>query len=239
MPYKELSRGRLAVVLTAWAILFLAGAWLLLDSATYSLRPADPSTGRDRGCYTQLDLLLGLGASEGSVFRGTRLVEFVLGVAATVVGIVLFFRRLWRSPFEVPLIAAAALWGIWLAGQAFFWRFHDTDVYLTWRIIGNTPNALAKNITALAVLAINCLAIWLLRGDSIQARENVSRRLIVYLALLSYPIAFILLMVPFGSTLTLLMFAVPALFVSAIAASIQHFRAATVRVSSSPVTKAR
>ena len=37
----------------------LCGLALLDDAATFGLMPADPHTGRERGCYTWLDLLVG------------------------------------------------------------------------------------------------------------------------------------------------------------------------------------
>jgi hypothetical protein len=38
----------------------LCGVALLGDAATFSLVPADPRTGRERGCYTIVESLLGL-----------------------------------------------------------------------------------------------------------------------------------------------------------------------------------
>jgi len=37
-----------------------SGAWLFLDSFTFGLLAEDPDTGRARGCYTDVELALGL-----------------------------------------------------------------------------------------------------------------------------------------------------------------------------------
>jgi hypothetical protein len=168
----EANRGRRvrdALILASFAVAVLCGLWLLRDATTFALQPADPSIGRARGCYTSLDLVLGGGPSENGLFSGTRLAELLVGVPMLLLASLLFVRRLLRSDFELPLVSLAGAWGMWLAGGSFFWRFHDTDMYLTWRIIGDTPNVLAAKVAAIAIVALNVFAVaiaWYFIGRS-------------------------------------------------------------------------
>ena len=50
---KAVTRFVLAAFLTG------VGLWLFMDSLTFGLSPADPETGRARGCYTWLEDVLG------------------------------------------------------------------------------------------------------------------------------------------------------------------------------------
>jgi hypothetical protein len=52
-PISRLRRS--GVVIAGAAAAAAAGLLLVADSLTFSLRPADPATGRARGCYTWLD----------------------------------------------------------------------------------------------------------------------------------------------------------------------------------------
>jgi hypothetical protein len=54
-----------------------AGLGLLSDATTYALLPPDPATGRERGCFTLVDLALGLARPS----ELSRMVELVLGGA--------------------------------------------------------------------------------------------------------------------------------------------------------------
>lgn len=88
MPELKLStlilRILVIVVILAFAIL------LFLDATTFGLSKASPSTGRAKGCYTQLELLLG-------VKRPTKWVRPVELVGAGLLGVscfaVVFFNR--------------------------------------------------------------------------------------------------------------------------------------------------
>jgi hypothetical protein len=48
----------------------LLAIFLLLDAGTYALMPADPASGRRYGCYTALELLIGV--KEPSVIRSIQ-----------------------------------------------------------------------------------------------------------------------------------------------------------------------
>ena len=54
----------------------LLSLWLLQDAMIFGLRPADPVTGRTRGCYTSIELLLDLKTPLGWV----RPVQLGVGV---------------------------------------------------------------------------------------------------------------------------------------------------------------
>ncbi len=41
-------------------VLLVLGAWLLSDGIRFSMYPADPASGRECGCYTMLELWLGV-----------------------------------------------------------------------------------------------------------------------------------------------------------------------------------
>ena len=51
---------RTAVRALILAATVASGAWLLQDSFSFGLYPEDPVTGRERGCYTDVELALGL-----------------------------------------------------------------------------------------------------------------------------------------------------------------------------------
>ena len=46
-------------LIPAGALLVL-GAWLLSDGVLFTLYPADPTSGREYGCYTMLEMWLGV-----------------------------------------------------------------------------------------------------------------------------------------------------------------------------------
>jgi hypothetical protein len=68
------------------------GSWLLEDSGTFVLMPAEPATSRTRGCYTTIELLVGV--TSPSAIRPTELL----------VGAVLFF--------------ASMIWVVWGLGKS-------------------------------------------------------------------------------------------------------------------------
>jgi hypothetical protein len=213
--------------LVVYALLAVGGLWLLLDATTYALYAADPSTGRPRGCYTTMERAFGLQPSEGGILSGTRLYELSFGLAALLYGTFGFVRRLWRSPFEVPLVGAVAAWGIWLEGEALFWRFHDADVYFTWRIIRNTPNELAAKITAGAVLILNALLtagiLTVLRRRNVAVLPRLRRA--AYSGLSTYAAAIVLTLCTFPNLTLVLLFAAATLFVSVLVLA-AHVRSA-------------
>jgi len=145
--------------LAAFALLVVAGLWLIGDAMTYALHPADPASGKPRGCYTKLDLLLGVGPSESGILAGTRALELVMGIPLVLFGSARFARTFWRSRVELPLLGVVAAFALWKFGEAVFWVFHDADVFLTWRIIGNTPNELAERATAIIVFILGIAAV--------------------------------------------------------------------------------
>ena len=63
-----------------WLVILLAGwamsLWLLGDGFSYALYDDDPATGRQRGCYTTIEQVLGV--KEPTVIRP---IEQLLGVA--------------------------------------------------------------------------------------------------------------------------------------------------------------
>ena len=66
------------------AVLLCCSIWLLQDSCSFGLMPADPDTGRERGCYTQVELALGL--KSPSVIRYVEgSVALLLPLAALIV----------------------------------------------------------------------------------------------------------------------------------------------------------
>lgn len=54
----------------------IIGLWLLNDAMTFALLADDPLTGRAKGCYTTIELLLGV--KQPSAIRGA---QFLIGVA--------------------------------------------------------------------------------------------------------------------------------------------------------------
>lgn len=70
-------------LLTAAALLvgMLAGAFLLVDSIVFRLAADDPASGRERGCYTEIETWMGLLHPSD----GVRLTEFILAIALLVI----------------------------------------------------------------------------------------------------------------------------------------------------------
>jgi len=86
----------MAATRVAGALMTLAiGAFLFLDANTFVLMAADPATGRPKGCFTAVELMLGV--SESSGIRGIEwLVSIGLLLAVPVMAIsalVRWFRR--------------------------------------------------------------------------------------------------------------------------------------------------
>lgn len=81
MPMKRETLKRLSLMIG----LFLLGGWLLMDATTQVLYARDPVSGRARGCYTDVEIFLGL-KSRSDWIRITELVGgSTLGIAAIVV----------------------------------------------------------------------------------------------------------------------------------------------------------
>jgi hypothetical protein len=209
------SAAREAFILVSLAGIVLCGIWLLRDATTYAIRPADLAMGRVRGCYTAIDRVLGRKPSESGLSSGTRLAELVISLAAVFFTSFFFVRRLRRSPFNLPLTMLAGGWAMWLAGGAFFWHFHNIDVYLTWRLIGNTPNEFAEKATAAGIVALNVIVVTLLW--CLSKRKERALRFAVYASLLGYLIAAVLHVLVFAHLIELLAFSVPLLFTPVIA----------------------
>lgn len=70
-------------------LLLLFAGWLFYDANTFALYKADAVTGRERGCYTGIELLLGVKSPTSWV----RPAEFVCAVGAGIFGLVLLARR--------------------------------------------------------------------------------------------------------------------------------------------------
>lgn len=68
--------------------LLLAG-WLVYDASTFALYKPDAFTGRERGCYTSIEILLGVKSPTSWI----RPVEFIGAVGAGISGLVLLARR--------------------------------------------------------------------------------------------------------------------------------------------------
>ena len=59
--------------------------WLVRDSMVFALRKADPITGRGRGCYTDLEIWLGVKQPTGWVRFAELVGAGTLAVSTTVV----------------------------------------------------------------------------------------------------------------------------------------------------------
>jgi hypothetical protein len=156
-----------------------------------------------------------LDPSENDLFSGTRLPELLVGASLLLLASFMFVRRLLRSEFELPLVSLAGVGGLWLAGAAFFWRFHDTDMYLTWRIIGDWPNEHAEKATAVAVVALNILAVAL--TWYFLERNSRALRFSVYGGVAGYFVAIVMHVLMFSNVILLLVLALPLLFVPLLA----------------------
>ncbi|HEX4962032.1 MAG TPA: hypothetical protein VF173_14435 [Thermoanaerobaculia bacterium] len=83
-----------------WAFLLLAAGWVLscwlvLDSFIFALMPEDPATGRERGCYTDIELWLGV--KEPTWIRGAEeIVGAVLFLGIPLVLLIWSVRRFLR-----------------------------------------------------------------------------------------------------------------------------------------------
>lgn len=82
-----------------WFILLAAGWalswWLVLDGFIFALMPDDPATGRERGCYTDIELWFGV--KEPTWIRGAEQIVgavLFLGIPPLLVwGVRRFLRR--------------------------------------------------------------------------------------------------------------------------------------------------
>jgi hypothetical protein len=75
--------------LVAAIVLLLVASWLFRDAATMALRAKDPESGRGRGCYTDLEIILDVQAPTGWV----RPIEFVLAGVFGVWALRIFLRK--------------------------------------------------------------------------------------------------------------------------------------------------
>lgn len=98
---------------------------------------------------------------------------------------------------------------MWLAGGAFVWRFHDTDMYLTWQLIGNMPNELAEKATAIAVVAVNVLTVAL--GWYFIHGSGRALRFVAHASLVGYVVAILLPILPFKNVTLLCLLVLPLL----------------------------
>jgi hypothetical protein len=67
----------------------LLAGWLFYDASTFALYKPDAVTGRERGCYTRLELFLGVKSPTSWI----RPAEFVCAVGGGFFGLVLLARR--------------------------------------------------------------------------------------------------------------------------------------------------
>jgi len=81
----------------------LVGLGLVADATNYTLSPADPRTGRQRGCFTVADELLGLSQPAGVTRMGEGLLGGVLLLAPFVMGRLRHLER--RSSRHAPGVA--------------------------------------------------------------------------------------------------------------------------------------
>ena len=72
--------------------MLIAAIWLFRDSTTFALRPSDPTTGRGRGCYTDLEILLG-------VKHPPEWIRFTELAGAGILGVsIITVIFIWRKP---------------------------------------------------------------------------------------------------------------------------------------------
>jgi hypothetical protein len=81
-----------------------AGVFLLGDAATASLRPYDPQSGRQRGCYSATELALGLTEPSEAV----RTAQALAGLALIGLPPAFLGRMMWRRRRSsgLPLVGA-------------------------------------------------------------------------------------------------------------------------------------
>jgi hypothetical protein len=85
-------KGSALLKFLALTVLLLLAVSLLMDALAFALYPADPATGRARGCYTTLELLLGVKRPT----EWARLTQFAVAGGIAVSCVVLMIRW-WRS----------------------------------------------------------------------------------------------------------------------------------------------
>ena len=72
--------------------LLLVAAWLFRDATVFVLYKADPMTGRERGCYTEMENLLGIKSPTSWI----RILELVVSGIVALAGLAVWFRK--RQP---------------------------------------------------------------------------------------------------------------------------------------------
>ena len=71
-------------ILAAISLLLLA-SWLVRDASTFALRGVDRESGRGRGCYTDVELMLGVHSPTNWVRPTELALALVFGVSAFVI----------------------------------------------------------------------------------------------------------------------------------------------------------
>lgn len=74
-------------------LLWITAVWVFMDANTLNLCYADPATGRERGCYTGLELSLGLQSPSGWIPLVELLFGMVLLVASLCISLI-YAKRL-------------------------------------------------------------------------------------------------------------------------------------------------
>jgi len=77
-----------------WGASLLLSLWLLADVSRKNLYSADPATGRIFGCYSDLEMLLGLKSPSGWIPPAEAAVGFLLLLGAFIAGGVFTVRQL-------------------------------------------------------------------------------------------------------------------------------------------------
>lgn len=98
MTLGKMKRSLQFVILIGAAIL---ASWLLADVSVMALYAADHVTGRESGCYTDLEIFIGLKTPSGWI----RPLEAVVGVALFIYllsGAWHYWRRKGRAPNQLP-----------------------------------------------------------------------------------------------------------------------------------------
>ncbi len=70
-------------------LLFLLTAWLFRDATVFALYKADPITHRGVGCYTEIEILIGVQSPTSWI----RAVELVAACTFGLAGIVVIFKK--------------------------------------------------------------------------------------------------------------------------------------------------
>jgi hypothetical protein len=94
--------GRLARRALILAAAWLVSWWLVLDSWSYGLSPFDPATGRERGCYTDIETWLGFLQPSAWIRPAEQIVGTVLFLGIPLMIAVWLVRLLLRRKMAGP-----------------------------------------------------------------------------------------------------------------------------------------